>query len=158
MAEAARLGRYLGALALLGVGIDHLDQYLADSYSAIPTIGTMFRLNFAASTLVALGLVAPIGRIAGRWAARARALLAAGGMAIAAASAAALLVSEHGGPFGFAERGYREAIVVSLALETATVLLLGLYLGASDPRCRGCAARGSAAAPTTPTDARRRMA
>jgi hypothetical protein len=158
MAEPARLARYLGALALLGVGIDHLEQYYADSYSAIPTIGTLFALNFAASALVALGLVAPIGRIAGRRAATARALLAVAGAAIAAGSAAALLVSEHGGLFGFMERGYRQAIVVSLALEIATVLLLGLFLVASGPRCRGRAGRASAGAPRPRSDARRRTA
>jgi hypothetical protein len=158
MAEPARMARYLGALALLGVGIDHLEQYYADSYSTIPTIGTLFALNFVASALVALGLVPPLDRIAGRRATGARALLAAAGTIIAAGSVAALLVSEHGGLFGFMERGYQEAIVVSLALEIATVLLLGRFLGASGRRCRARAGRASAAAPTRPMDARPRTA
>src|SRR4051812_48812872 len=130
-AAVARLGRYLGALALLGVGIDHIEQYYVDSYSAIPTIGTLFALNFASATVVTLGLLAPIRRIAGRWAAALLALLAAGGIGIAAGSLAGLLVSEKGGLFGFMEQGYREAIVISIALEVATMILLGLFLVAN---------------------------
>ena len=127
-ATLARLGRYLGALALLGVGLDHLEQYAVDSYSAIPTIGTLFALNFASATLVALGLAAPVERMAGRGAAAVPRILAIAGIGIAAGSLTGLLVSENGGLFGFIERGYRAAIVLSIALEVATVILLGLYL------------------------------
>jgi hypothetical protein len=130
-ATVARLGRYLGALALLGVGVDHIEQYYAEFYSAIPTIGTLFVLNFASAALVTLGLVAPVERIAGRRAPAALALLAISGIGIAAGSLAGLLVSENGGLFGFMETGYREAIVISIALEAATIILLGLFLVAS---------------------------
>jgi hypothetical protein len=130
-AAVARLGRYLGALALLGVGIDHIEQYYVDSYSAIPTIGTLFALNFASAAVVALGLVTPVGRIAGRWAAALLALLAVSGIGIAAGSLAGILVSESGGLFGFMERGYREAIVLSIVLEVATMILLGVFLTAN---------------------------
>jgi hypothetical protein len=123
--------RYLGALALLGVGIDHIEQYYVDFYSVIPTIGTLFALNFASATVVALGLLAPLERFAGRWATAAPALLAIGGIGIAAGSLAGLLVSENGGLFGFMEQGYREAIVLSIVLEVATVILLGLFLAAN---------------------------
>jgi hypothetical protein len=129
-ATLARLGRYLGALALLGVGVDHLQQYYVDFYSAIPTIGTLFVLNFASATPVALGLVAPVERIAGRRAPAALALLAIGGIGISAGSLVGLLVSENGGLFGFMEQGYRGAIVISIALEVATIVLLGLFLAA----------------------------
>jgi hypothetical protein len=125
---AAQLTRYLGALALVAVGMDHIEQYYADFYSAIPTIGTLFALNFASATLVAIGLVAPVGRIAGRWAGVVLALLAVAGIGIAAGSLAGLLVSENGGLFGFMEQGYREAIVLSIVLEVATIILLGLFL------------------------------
>jgi hypothetical protein len=130
-ATLARLGRYLGALALLGVGVDHIEQYYADFYSAIPTIGTLFVLNFASATLVTLGLVAPVERIAGRHGRAALALLAIGGIGIAVGSLAGLLVSENGGLFGFMEQGYRGAIVISIALEVFTVILLGLFLAAN---------------------------
>jgi hypothetical protein len=38
--------RVLGALAVIGVGAIHLHEYLG-LYSAIPTIGMLFVLNFA---------------------------------------------------------------------------------------------------------------
>jgi hypothetical protein len=128
-AALARLGRYLGALALLGVGIDHIEQYYVDFYSAIPTIGTLFFLNFVSATLVAAGLLAPVRRIAGRGAAAILAVLAVSGIGIAVGSLAGLLISEKGGLFGFMEHGYRQAIVVSIVLEAATIALLGLFLG-----------------------------
>ena len=130
-ATLARLGRYLGALALLGVGVDHIEQYYVDFYSMIPTIGTLFVLNFASATLVTFGLVAPVERIAGRRAPAGLALLAIGGIGIAAGSLAGLLISENGGLFGFMEQGYRGAIVISIALEVATIILLGLFLAAN---------------------------
>src|SRR3954451_25481378 len=130
-ATVARLARYLGALALLGVGVDHIEQYYVDSYSVIPTIGTLFALNFASATLVTLGLVAPLKRLAGRWTGAVLTLLAVGGIGIAAGSLAGLLVSENGGLFGFMEHGYREAIGLSIALEVATMILLGLFLVAN---------------------------
>ena len=55
--------RYAGAAALLAVGIDHLQQYFGALYSTIPTIGTLFALNFAGSVLVAAGLAAPVERV-----------------------------------------------------------------------------------------------
>jgi hypothetical protein len=125
---ATYVPRVLGALSLLAVGIDHLDQYYADSYSAIPTIGTLFALNFAAATLLGLGLLAPVRRIAGRRADATLAALALGGIGVAGGSLAGLLISENGGLFGFMEFGYRPAIVLSIALEVATVVLLGLFL------------------------------
>jgi hypothetical protein len=127
-ATLARLVRYLGALALLGVGIDHIEQYYADFYSAIPTIGALFFLNFVSATVVAVGLAAPVRRIAGRWADAILAALAMSGIGIAAGSLAGLLVSESGGLFGFMEQGYREAIVLSIVLEVATIVLLGMFL------------------------------
>jgi hypothetical protein len=116
--------RVAGALALLAVGVDHIDQYYASSYSAIPKIGTLFVLNFISATLVAAGLLLPLRRVAGRWANAVEALLAASGVAIAAGALLGLLVSETTGLFGFVEQGYRPAIVLAIALEAATVLLL----------------------------------
>jgi hypothetical protein len=118
---SARVLRLLGALALLGVGLDHLEQFAVEHYSAIPTIGTLFVLNFAAATVVAFGLVLPIRGAAAP-------LLVYAGIAIAGGSIAALVVSETVGLFGFMETGLRGAIMLSLALEGATVLLLGASL------------------------------
>jgi hypothetical protein len=59
------------------------------------------------------------------------ALFAIGGIGVAAGSLAGLLVSENGGLFGFMEQGYREAIVISIALEVATIALLALFVAAN---------------------------
>jgi hypothetical protein len=120
--------RYLGAAALLGAGIDHLQQYLGASYSAIPTIGTLFALNFVSSVLLAAGLVAPIERALGRWAKPVLGFLALSGIGVAMGSLMGLLISEQTPLFGFMESGYRQAIIISIVLEVATTLLLGTFL------------------------------
>jgi hypothetical protein len=126
--------RYLGALALLAVGVDHLEAFLVDSYSVIPTIGTLFALNFASAVGVASGLAAPAQRLRGRAGQLALPLLSVAGVGIAAGSLGALLVSETVGLFGFMETGYRPAILVSIGLDVATIVLLGAHLAASRTR------------------------
>jgi hypothetical protein len=125
--RAARAARYLGAAALLGVGIDHIQQYAGAEYSVIPTIGTLFVLNFAASTVIAIVLFLPVER-AGRAGRPLLGCVAALGVGVAAGSLAALLVSEQTPLFGFMEAGYRQAIVISIALEILATVLLGAYL------------------------------
>jgi hypothetical protein len=124
----SRLARYLGAAALLGVGIDHLQQYLGAHYSAIPTIGTLFALNFVSAVVIAAGLVSPIERVFRRRGRLLLGLLALSGIGVAVGSLVALFVSEQTPLFGFMESGYRQAIVVAIALEVATTLLLGGFL------------------------------
>jgi hypothetical protein len=120
--------RYLGAAALLGVGIDHIQQYLGASYSVIPTIGTLFALNFVSSVLLAAGLVAPIERAFRRRGKPILGFLALSGIGVAMGSLIGLLISEQTPLFGFMESGYRQAIVISIVLEVATTLLLGTFL------------------------------
>jgi hypothetical protein len=120
--------RYLGAATLLGVGIDHIQQYFGASYSVIPTIGTLFVLNFASAVLLAAGLIAPVERLFPRAGKPILGFLAASGIGVAMGSLIALLVSEQTPLFGFMEYGYRQAIVISIVLEVATMLLLGAYL------------------------------
>jgi hypothetical protein len=124
----ASVARILGALSLLAVGIDHIEQFYVDSYSAIPAIGTLFALNFVSAVPVTLGLLAPVRRVAGRWANAVCAFLALSGIGIAVGSLAGLLISESGGLFGFMEQGYRSAIVLSIVFEIATMVFLGLFL------------------------------
>jgi hypothetical protein len=126
--RAVSVARYLGALSLLAVGVDHIEQYYADYYRAIPTIGTLFLVNFVSALLVGVGLLGPLRRVAGRSADRLLAILALSGIGIAAGTLAGLLVSENGGLFGFMERGYRGAIVLSIAFDVATVILLGAFV------------------------------
>jgi hypothetical protein len=143
----AAWSRYLGAVGLLAVGLDHLEQFSVDSYSAIPTIGTLFALNFASAALVACGLAAPAQRLPGRAGRVALPLLCVAGISVAAGSLAGLLVSESIGLFGFMETGYRSAIVLSIALDVATIVLLSVQLGAATrrrPQTRGAGPGGPA--------------
>jgi hypothetical protein len=137
--------RYLGAVALLGVGLDHLEQFSVDHYSAIPTIGTLFALNFASAVLVAGGLVAPAQRLRGRPRRMEVPLLSIGGIGVAAGSLTGLLVSESTGLFGFMETGYRPAIVASIALDVATVVLLTAHVAVTHRARAGRAGRSEPA-------------
>jgi hypothetical protein len=132
----ALLARYLGAAALLAVGLEHLEQRSAAHYAAIPTIATLFLLNFVSATVVAVGLALPLRRLGGPAGRHLPALLALSGVGIAVGSVAGLLISETNGLFGFMEDGYRSAIVLSLLFEGATIVLLGTYVACSkDTRC-----------------------
>ncbi|HEX6026403.1 MAG TPA: hypothetical protein VFZ00_30690, partial [Solirubrobacter sp.] len=98
---AWQIARVLGALSLIAVGIVHLQQYF-ELYSEIPTIGTLFVLNFIGATVVGVGLLVRLGR----WSAPARTLLALAGIAQAATAFVVLLISERTPLFGFKEPGY----------------------------------------------------
>jgi hypothetical protein len=111
---------------LLFVGLDHYYEYSANSYSVIPTIGTLFLLNFISATAIGLLLLVPLERIAGRFGQLAVRAAAAGGFAVAASSLIALLVSEQTKLFGFMESNYRPAIIVAIASEAAAALVLAL--------------------------------
>jgi hypothetical protein len=120
--------RALGALSLLAVGAVHLQQYDA-LYSTIPTIGTLFVLNFAGATAIGLGLLIPVERLFGRLRGVLPVLAALGGIGIAATSFVFLLVSERTPLFGFMEPGYDPtAILASRAAEAFTVLFLSGFL------------------------------
>jgi hypothetical protein len=127
-ARAAWLGaRILGAVAVLAVGAIHLQQY-DELYSDIPTIGTLFVLNFLGATAIGLSLLAPLERLLGRWGGPAAALATLGGIGLAATSFVFLLISERTPLFGFMEPGYDpQAIMLSRIAEIATVTLLGSY-------------------------------
>jgi hypothetical protein len=127
----ARTARYLGALAVLAAGVVHIQQYYGNDYSTVPTIGTLFFLNFVSAVVLAAGLVAPLGWIAGRYAAAVRALFAVGGIGFAVLSLAALFVSESSSLFGFTEFGYRTGIVLAIVAEAAAVVFLLIFLVAA---------------------------
>jgi len=121
--------RAVGALSLLATGAVHL--HLFDGlYSAIPTIGTLFILNFAGATALALALLAPLERIGGtRYGGPLLLLVALAGVALAATSFVFLLISEQTPLFGFKEPGYDPtAISVSRIAEIATVVSLVLFV------------------------------
>jgi hypothetical protein len=120
--------RLFGALSLFAVGAVHLQQY-DDLYSAIPTIGTLFVLNFVGATAIGFALLAPVERMAGRRGSAAVALAALGGIGLAATSFVFLFVSERTRLFGFQEPGYDPAaIAFSRVAEAAAVVLLSAFL------------------------------
>jgi hypothetical protein len=120
--------RWLGAVALLAVGAIHLQQYF-ELYSAVPTIGTLFVLNFIGAMVLGAALLAPIERWGSRWGGALLALVAAGAVALAAITFVMLAISENRPLFGFQEPGYDPAaIAASRVAEVATVVLLGGYL------------------------------
>ena len=124
----ARAALYLGAVAVLATGVVHIQQYYEADYSTVPTIGTLFFMNFASAVIVAVGLVAPLGRLAGRYADAVRSVFALAGIGIAVLSLAALLISESSGLFGFVEHGYRTAITLAIVAEAAAAVFLVIFL------------------------------
>src|SRR5437764_2677864 len=130
-ATIALIALYLGALSVLVTGVAHLEQYSVDSYSTVPTIGTLFLLNFIAAIVIAVGLIAPLGRVAGRYTDAVRAVLAVAGIGLGILSLVALFVSESSGLFGFVEHGYRMAIVVAIVAEVAATVFLVAFLVAN---------------------------
>jgi hypothetical protein len=131
----ATVALWLGALAVLVTGADHLEEYASNGFSTVPTIGTLFLLNFIAAAVVGVGLLLPI-RLVTRRAEPIRALLAVAGIGIAASSEVALWISEKSSLFGFTDYGFRTAIVVAIAAEAVAVIALSAYLALARPRLR----------------------
>ena len=129
--ELVLAARVLGAIAVLVVGAIHLQQYFK-LYSEIPTIGTLFVLNFAGATAIGVGLLAPLEHLLGRrWGGGAVNLLALAGVGLAATAFVFLMIAEQRPLFGFMEPGYDPtAILWSRISEIAAVVSLGGFLGA----------------------------
>ena len=120
--------RLLGALAVLATGAIHLYEF-EHFYSQIPTIGTLFVLNFLGAIAIGLGLLAPIEWIGGRHASTLLILLALAGIALATVAFAFLLISQQTPLFGFKEPGYDPTGIDAVrAAEVATVIFLGAFL------------------------------
>jgi hypothetical protein len=120
--------RVCGAILLLFVGADHFYEYSVDDYSVLPTIGTLFLLNFISASVIGLLMLAPLKRVFHRFGTPLLELATLSGFGIAATSLAALLISEQTPLFGFMEVNYRPAILVALATETAAALCIALLL------------------------------
>lgn len=128
----AQLALGVGAIAVLAIGADHLDEYVANHFSTVPTIGTLFFLNFIAATAVGVGLLLPLRRIMPHFADRFRSLLALSGIGIAASSLIGLWISETWSLFGFTDYGFRPTIVVAIVAESAAIVALTAFLALSD--------------------------
>jgi hypothetical protein len=123
-----------GALAVLATGAVHLEEYAANNFASVPTIGTLFLLNFITATIIGVGLLLPLRRIVPRAADPLRALLALGGIGIAGSSLIGLWISESSSLFGFTDYGFRPAIVAAIVAESTAIVALTAYLGLAGPR------------------------
>src|SRR2546430_11705674 len=126
--------RRLAALAILVAGV-HLDLWLFQGYRSIHVIGPLFLLNAAAAAVVAALLLARGGT-----------LVELTGLAYAAGTLAAFLVSVYHGLFGFLEvlngtpqllAAATEAIAIGLLLFTLAHARGGVTLGRSSFSSRG---------------------
>jgi hypothetical protein len=120
--------RLVSALALLATGAIHIQQYYVADYRVIPTIGTLFLLNFIGGTVLGLYLLIPARVASGRVRRLADTVAALSGLGVAVTSLIALLVSEHTPLFGFMEHGYRLEIVVAIVAEAVATVALGGFL------------------------------
>ncbi len=109
--------RLLGALTLLVTGAVHLQQYLGAGYRNIPTIGPLFLLNAISAGLVGLALLV-----------RGQLLIVLAGIGIAAGALVSILISLNTPLFGFMETQTNTPVVLAIASEAATLLLLAGYL------------------------------
>ena len=85
----------LGGVALLVVGGIHLEQYTAGHFSVVPTIGTLFLLNFISATVLGLWLLVPGFGGYPRWRLLADGAVALAGIGVAGGALVALMISEH---------------------------------------------------------------
>ena len=120
--------RTLGAVALLAAGGIHYQQYHYAYFSRIPTIGPLFLLNSLAAAGLGLFLLSPVRPSLGRRGKLLDRSAALAGIGVATGALAALLISEHAFLFGFMEHGYRFVIVFAIGSETASIVMLTLYV------------------------------
>jgi hypothetical protein len=120
--------RLLAAVLVLFVGADHYYEYAVDQYQVLPTIGTLFLVNFISATAVGLALLLPLDRLFRRLGGALTRLAAVSGFGIAATSLIALLVSEQTPLFGFMELNYRPAIIVALSSEAAAAAAAAMLI------------------------------
>ena len=126
--NAGRLavGLYVAGGGLLGIdAVVHAQQYSVILH-AVPWIGPLFALNVAACAAVIVGLVPR----------RTRAPAALVGMAVAAGSLIALLLSYTTGLFGWFETGLRTPVIVAIGSEAGAFVAFAGALAASRPARR----------------------
>jgi hypothetical protein len=130
------VSRTLGAIALLVIGGLHYQQYRYAFYSSVPTIGSLFLLNFISGTALGLFLIVPMRSWLGRRGKLLDQVAALSGLGVAAGGLAGLLISEHAPLFGFMEHGYRFAIVLAIASDATAIVALSAFLVRGRTRAR----------------------
>lgn len=133
---ASQVARGLGAIGLLVMGGVHLEQYVFAYFSEVPTIGSLFLLNFVGGTVLGLALLIPPPARPSTRRLVLDSVTAAAGIGLASGAFAGLLISEHMPLFGFMEHGYRLEILIALAAEALAILSLGFFLSRSAHRLR----------------------
>jgi hypothetical protein len=133
---ASRAARSLGAIALLVMGGVHLEQYVFAYFDEIPTIGSLFLLNFVGGMVLGQVLLIPLPARVGARRLVFDSITAAAGIGLALGALAGLLISENTPLFGFMEHGYRLEIVVALVAEAVAILSLGFFVSRSGRRLR----------------------
>jgi hypothetical protein len=132
------ISRAVGAVSLLVIGGDHLQQYTVAHFSVIPTIGPLFLLNFISAAVLGLVLLVPSRRTPGPRRLLVDSIAALGGIGVAAGALAALLISEHTPLFGFMEHGYRLEIVIAIVADAVAIVSLGVFLTIAHSRAQQC--------------------
>ena len=124
----SEIARYLGAVSLFAVGAVHAQQYYDAYFYVVPTIGTLFLLNFIGAGVAGVVLVAPVRRLGRNIGDVILVLASLGAIGIAVGSLVSLLISEYTPFFGFMESGYRLAIVLSLVFDALTTVFLAVFV------------------------------
>ena len=113
----ARLTRLLAAALLVAGGVIHYDLWTS-GYRYIPRIGPLFLANFVGSIVLAGAVM--VSRRAG---------VTVAGIAFAAGSLVALILSRTVGVFGFSETIWTTQAVQTLASEVGAIATLAVVLG-----------------------------
>lgn len=120
--------RTLGASTVIAAGAIHLHEYQG-AYGDVHTIGALFMLDFIASMVIGVALLAPLEHLFGRWSTAAATLVAVAGIGLTGGAYVMLLISEHSELFGFHEAGFSPtSITATKYVEVAAVVLLALAL------------------------------
>ena len=118
MMRASPSARVAAALMLIIGGV-HFQQYV-DFMSHVPTVGVLFLLNAAGAAALALALVGPDDGI--------RPLAALGGIGLAVASLASLVIALTSNFAGFHEPTLRLPILIAIVAEALVLPVLGRCL------------------------------
>jgi hypothetical protein len=120
--------RLIAAVSLFAVGAVHIQQYAANNYSTVPTIGPLFLVNFIGATVLGFYFLVPAGPRAGRLRFLIDTAAALTGWLVAGGALVGLLISEHTPLFGLMEHGYRFAIQFAIVSEAVAVVTLTVFL------------------------------